>query len=494
MAIEHMTLDDIKDGYLRKKFSVMELVQEYLKRIEHVDDNLNAFITICRESALKEAKEMDRRLENGEDIGTLGGIPIAVNDNICTCGIRTTCASRALSDFIPPYDATVVKKLKAAGAIIIGKTNMDEFAMGSSTESSAFKCTVNPWDITRVPGGSSGGSAAAVAAGLAPIATGSDTGGSIRQPASFCGVVGLKPTYGMVSRFGLISFASSFDQVGPITRNVKDCAYMFHVLKGHDPLDSTSITNAEGLDCINNIKERVMGLKIGIPKESLGRGQDSEIYNSVMESIRCFEQMGVIAEEFSMPVLDSALSAYYIISSAEASSNLARYDGIRYGYRAEGCNDIDELIINSRTESFGKEVKRRIMMGAYVLSSSYYESYYKRALTMAQKIKGIYKRAFEVYDLILMPTSPILPFGIGEKKDNPLDMYQSDVYTVLADIAGVPAISLPCGFSRANLPVGLQLIADHCMESRLLQAAYAFEQIRGISNVLPSVRSVSKDD
>lgn len=488
MIIEQMGFDDIQKGYRSKSFSVKEIVQEYLKRIDSLDDKINAFTTVCPDAAIREAEEMDMKLSRGEDIGILGGIPVAVKDNICTNGIKTTCASKVLEEFVPPYDATVVKKLRDAGAIILGKTNMDEFAMGSSTETSAFKITHNPWDLSKVPGGSSGGSAAALAAGFSPVTIGSDTGGSIRQPAAFCGAVGLKPTYGMVSRYGLIAFASSLDQIGPFTRNVKDSASALQVLQGHDSLDSTSIQNRTEVNYLKDIEKGVKGLRIGVPRECFQEGLDGEIYKSVNESIRLFEKMGAIVEEISLPVLESGLSAYYIISSAEASSNLARYDGVRYGYRAENFSGIEELMLHSRSESFGKEVKRRIMLGTYVLSSGYYDAYYKRAMLLKKKIKGMFNETFKSYDLILMPTSPVLPFDIGEKRKDPMEMYLSDIYTVTVNIAGVPGISIPCGFSKSKLPIGLQLIGDHCTENKLFQAGFSLEQELGISNMIPSLK------
>jgi aspartyl-tRNA(Asn)/glutamyl-tRNA(Gln) amidotransferase subunit A len=367
---------------------------------------------------------------------------------------------------------------------------MDEFAMGSSTETSAFQITRNPWDFSKVPGGSSGGSAAAVAAGFAPLAIGSDTGGSIRQPAAFCGTVGLKPTYGTVSRYGLIAFASSLDQIGPITANVRDCALSFQAVQGQDLLDSTSV-QAE-THFIEEIEKGVQGLRIGLPKECFHQGLDPEIAEAVQASARLYEKMGAKVEEVSLPVLDSGLSAYYIISSAEASSNLARYDGIRYGYRAEDIKDINELMLNTRTESFGREVKRRIMLGTYVLSSGYYDAYYKKAMLLRKKIRNAFKEIFQSYDLLFMPTSPVLPFGIGEKRNNPLEMYLSDIYTVTMNIAGVPAISLPCGFSRCSLPIGLQLVGDHFSEDRLFRAAFSLEREIGISGRKPNFEGVEQ--
>lgn len=478
--IELLTIEDIQRGYRDRTFSVKEVVQEYLERIDKLDGKIGAFITVCADTALDDAREMDERLERGEDIGPLGGIPVAVKDNICTRDIKTTCASKMLENFIPPYDASVVKKLKNAGAIIVGKTNMDEFAMGSSTETSAVKVTCNPWDLNKVPGGSSGGSAAAIAAGFAPLAIGSDTGGSIRQPTAFCGAVGLKPTYGTVSRYGLIAFASSLDQIGPIAGTVKDCALSYQVLRGYDPQDSTSFQALREENYIRDMDKGAKDFKIGVPKECFNQGLDDEIADSIYEAVKIYEKMGAKVEEVSLPVLESGLSAYYIISSAEASSNLARYDGIRYGYRTRNFSSIDELMLNSRSEGFGKEVKRRIMLGTYVLSSGYYDDYYKKAMLLGKKIRSVFKEAFQNYDMLLMPTSPALPFGLGEKRNDPLEMYLSDIYTVTMNIAGVPAISMPCGFSKSGLPIGLQLVGDHLGENKLFKAAYALERELGV--------------
>lgn len=475
--IEHMTVEDIQKGYRNKSFTVKEVIREYLNRILKLDDKIGAFITVCVDAALEAAEGMDNKLQRGEDLGSLGGIPVAVKDNICTRGIRTTCASKMLEDFVPPYDATVIEKLRDAGAIIIGKTNMDEFGMGSSTETSAMKITCNPWDVSRVPGGSSGGSAASVAAGFVPLALGSDTGGSIRQPAAFCGVVGLKPTYGAVSRYGLIAFASSLDQIGPMAGNVIDCALLYQILKGHDKKDSTSVSSPAYTYFAEYMDEGVEGFKIGIPRECFNQGLDKQIADSIYEAARLYEKMGAKVEEFSLPVLESGMSAYYyIISSAEASSNLGRYDGIRYGHRSESFGDMEELIVNSRTEGFGWEVKRRIMLGTYVLSSEYYDAYYKKAMQIRQKIKEVFKQLFKSYDMLLMPTYPALPFKIGEKISDPLEMYMSDIYTVIANLTGLPAISIPCGFSREGLPIGLQLLGNYFEENRLFQAAYSLER------------------
>ena len=490
MRIEDMTIEEIKRGYINKSYSVREITQCYFNRIMKYDKNINSFLTVEPDAALRDADLMDQNIKKGEDLGVLAGIPVAVKDNISTRGIRTTCASRILEDYIPPYDATIIKNLKLAGAIVIGKTNMDEFAMGSSTENSAFKITRNPWNYECVPGGSSGGSAAAVAAGFTPLAIGSDTGGSIRQPASFCGIVGIKPTYGLVSRYGLIAFASSLDQIGPMTRTVKDCALSLQAIQGGDLMDGTSYQGAVNKDYLKDMEQGIQGMKIGIPKEFFQAGLDETVSEAVKDTIKLFEKMGAFVEEFSMPAGEVGLSAYYIISSAEASSNLARYDGIRYGFRSGEYESIEQLIVNTRSEGFGAEVKRRIMLGTYALSSGYYEAYYKKAQLLRNKISWYFSEAFKSYDLILSPTSPMLPFKIGEKKENPLEMYLADIYTVNINIAGLPAISIPCGFSSEGLPIGMQLIGGHFREDVLFKAAYSLEKEIGISGKTPTLKEV----
>jgi aspartyl-tRNA(Asn)/glutamyl-tRNA(Gln) amidotransferase subunit A len=476
LNIEKMTAQEIRSGIMDEQFTAKEVITSLFQRIYEKEPLIDGYLTLCPEEALAQAEETDERIRRGEQIGRLGGVPVAVKDNICTDGIKTTCASKMLHDFIPPYDATVVKKLKAAGAIIIGKTNMDEFAMGSSTENSAFKKTRNPWDRERVPGGSSGGSAAVVSAGMAPVALGSDTGGSVRQPAAFCGVVGLKPTYGLVSRFGLVAFGSSLDQIGPIARNVKDIALVLEVIQGEDELDSTSVRHPITEDYIGCIEDGVKGMKIAVPVEFFKSGLDEEIAVCIKESIEKLKALGAVVEDISLPITEEGLSAYYIISSAEASSNLARFDGIRYGYRTEEFKDLDELMEKSRSEGFGEEVKRRIMLGTFALSSGYYDAYYNRAQKLRKKIKEQFINVFEGYDLILSPTSPVLPFKIGEKSSDPMEMYLADIYTININLAGVPAISMPCGISRSGLPIGLQLIGPHYGEDKIFKAAYALEQ------------------
>ncbi len=476
MELEKLTVEKIIDGIKNNEFTSEEIVRSYLNKIKEKDDEINAFLTICEEEAIREAKIIDQKIASGESVGKLAGVPIAIKDNICTDGIKTTCASKMLQDFVPPYDATVIKKLKAEGAIIIGKLNMDEFAMGSSTENSAFKITKNPHDLERVPGGSSGGSAASVGANLVPISLGSDTGGSIRQPAAFCGVVGLKPTYGLVSRFGLIAFGSSLDQIGPLSKTVRDSAITLQVIAGSDELDNTSSKKIVDTDYLTEIEAGVKGMKIGIPKQFFGEGLDSEIDAAVKNSIEKLKELGAEISEMSLPITEEGLSAYYIISSAEASSNLARFDGIRYGYRTKEYADVYELMEKSRTEAFGAEVKRRIMLGTYALSSGYYDAYYNRALKLKKKIKEQFKKAFEEYDIIISPVSPVLPFKLYEKKNDPLEMYLADIYTVNINLAGIPGISVPCATSRTGLSIGVQLLGPHFGEKKIFKAARALEK------------------
>ena len=466
------TVEKIKSGEITSE----ALVKEYIDTIKEKEDTIGAFITLCTDEALKRARAIDEKIKKGESTGALAGIPIAIKDNICTEGVKTTCASKMLGDFVPPYDATIIKKIIAEDGIIIGKTNMDEFAMGSSTETSAFKKTLNPRDITRVPGGSSGGSAAAVAAGMAPVSLGSDTGGSIRQPAAYCGVVGLKPTYGLVSRFGLIAFGSSLDQIGPFTTSVEDSAYMLNILAGEDDFDSTTTKGLEKRDYTKALEDSIKGMKIGVPKEFLAEGLDEEIKACMYNSIEVLKSLGAEVEEFSLPISKDGLAAYYIISSSEASSNLSRYDGIRYGYRTSEFDSVDELMEKSRTEGFGDEVKRRIMLGTYTLSSGYYDAYYNNAEKFRKKLRYELKKVYEKYDLILSPTSPVLPFKIGEKNNDPVAMYLADIYTINVNLGGNPAISLPCGVSKEGLPIGLQLIGDHFSEEKIFKVAYSLEK------------------
>ena len=484
MKIEKLTVTEIRDGIKNGSFTAYEVITSLFKRIKDIDPKVQSYLTLCEESAIKKAKSVDEKIAKGEELGALCGVPIAIKDNICIDNVTTTCASKMLEDFIPPYDATVIKNLLKEDAIIIGKTNMDEFAMGSSTENSSFQVTKNPWDLTRVPGGSSGGSAACVAAGLAPISLGSDTGGSIRQPASFCGVVGLKPTYGLVSRFGLIAFGSSLDQIGPFAKNVTDAALTLQVIQGEDPLDST--TNKDYVpkaDYLKSIDEGVKNMKIGVPKEFFSDALDEEVKAALLDSIEKLKNLGAEVEEFSLPITEAGLSAYYIISSAEASSNLARFDGIRYGYRTKEFADVNELMIKSRTEAFGPEVKRRIMLGTYALSSGYYDAYYKRAQKLQKKLKEEFKKSFEKYDIILSPTSPTPAFKCGERCSDPLQMYLADIYTININLAGVPALSLPYSFSKEGLPISVQIIGPHFGEEKIFKLAYALEKEAKVSTL-----------
>ena len=460
-----------------KEISCVEVVDYYIKEIEKKEDKIDAFLLLQTEDALKKAKELDEKIAKGEKVGRLVGIPIAIKDNMCTRGVKTTCASKMLEDFVPPYDATVIKKLEEEDAILIGKTNLDEFAMGSSTENSAFKITKNPIDTTRVPGGSSGGSAAAVGAEMVPLALGSDTGGSIRQPASFCGIVGMKPTYGLVSRYGLIAFGSSLDQIGPFSMTVEDNAYLLNILAGEDELDGTTAKGLDKKDYTENIDSGIEGMKIGIPKEFIEEeGLDSEIKDVILKDIEALRQLGAEVEEFSLPATKDGLAPYYIISSAEASSNLARFDSIRYGYRTKEFTNVEELVEKSRSEGFGREVKRRIMLGTYALSSGYYDAYYNKAQKFRAKLKQDFKEAFKKYDIIIGPVSPILPFKIGERCEDPTAMYLADIYTININLATVPALSMPGGKSSDGLPIGLQLIGDVFTEEKIYKVAYALEK------------------
>lgn len=447
--------------------SAEEAARSVLGRIEAVEQRVKAFVTTTPELAIKMA--------SNAKMGALSGIPIAVKDNMCTQGVRTTCSSRMLGNFIPPYESTVTKRMQDAGYVMVGKTNLDEFAMGSSTENSAFHQTHNPWALDRVPGGSSGGSAAAVAAGECIAAIGSDTGGSIRQPASFCGVVGLKPTYGRVSRYGLVAFASSLDQIGPITKDVRDAAIMMNVIAGHDPSDSTSAP-VETPDFTSALGRDMRGLKVGMPKEYIIDGMDPQAEAAYRAALKQYESLGAEIVEIELPHTEYAVNAYYIIAPSEASSNLARYDGVKYGYRAEGVKDLMDLYCRSRAEGFGPEVKRRIMLGTYALSSGYYDAYYIKAQKVRTLIMRDFEEAFKKVDVIATPTTPEPAFKAGEKTGDPLKMYLSDVFTISANLAGVPGISIPCGFTAEGLPLGLQLIGKHFGEVEMLGAAHAYEQ------------------
>lgn len=467
-------IKELSEGLRKKEFSSVELTKLYLEEIKKKDDKVEAFLTVTAEKALEMADKADKMIAEGKG-SALTGIPMAVKDNICTKGIKTTCASKMLYNFVPPYEAHVTDRLFESGAVMLGKVNMDEFAMGSTTENSAFKTTKNPRNLSHVPGGSSGGSAAAVAAGECVYALGSDTGGSIRQPASFCGVVGMKPTYGSVSRYGLVAFASSLDQIGPLTRSVEDNAAVLTAISGHDERDTTSIKREYG-DFTSDIGKSVKGMKIGIIKEFFGEGISDEVKTAVLDAAKKYESMGAELVELSIPTLDYALPAYYVISSAEASSNLARFDGTRYGYRSEKFDDITELYKNSRSEGFGAEVKRRIMLGTFALSSGYYDAYYKKALQVRTLIIRDFNKAFESCDFILSPVSPTTAYKIGEKTSDPLEMYLGDIYTVPINIAGVPSLSMPCAVGKDNLPIGMQLIGPLFSENKLYKAGYAFEE------------------
>ena len=468
-----------------REVSALEVTQAFLERIEEVEARVKAFINISAEHALERAREIDEELARGVDAPVFCGVPIAVKDVLTTKGFPTTCGSRMLEDFVPVYDATTVERIRQAGTIVLGKANMDEFAMGSSTENSYFGPTMNPWDLERVPGGSSGGSAAAVAAGEAPWALGSDTGGSIRQPAALCGIVGLKPTYGLVSRYGLVAFASSLDQVGPMTRTVRDCAALLGIIAGYDPMDSTSIPG-ELPDYLDGITGDVKGLRAGVVRELSSDGIDPGVRERFGEAVAILEELGVTCEEVSLPSFSHALSAYYLIAPAEASSNLARFDGVRYGYRAPGeSEDVWEMYDSTRAEGFGGEVKRRIMLGTYALSAGYYDAYYAQAQKIRTLIVRDYGRAWDKYDVLVSPTSPSTAFRLGEKVDDPLTMYLSDICTIPVNLAGIPALSLPCGLSD-GLPVGFQVMGPPLGEIKVLNTAFAIEQAVGFEG-LPNV-------
>lgn len=469
-----MSLTEARQAILERKLSVSEMVDASFRRIASTDEQVQAFLTMNEEGARTEAVAIDKRIAAGEELGSLAGIPAGVKDNIVTEGIRTTCASKFLDNFVPVYDGTVSRKLKEAGAITIGKLNMDEFAMGGSNENSAYRTTRNPWDLERVPGGSSGGSAASVAAGQVTFALGSDTGGSIRQPASYCGVVGLKPTYGLVSRFGLVAFASSLDQIGPITRNVEDAALVLQAIAGYDKMDSTS-AKVDIPDYAAQLTGDVAGLRIGVPSEYIGQGVDPKVKEAVLAALKVFEDMGATWEEVSMPHTEYAVATYYLLASSEASSNLARFDGVRYGVRADNPDNLLDLYHRSRSEGFGQEVKRRIMLGTYALSSGYYDAYYLKAQKVRTLIKRDFDEAFNKFDILLGPTAPTTAFRIGEQINDPLAMYLNDILTIPVSLAGVPAISVPCGLAD-GLPVGLQLIGKAFDEATVLRAAHAFEQ------------------
>ena len=486
--ITNLTVHELVEKLKSNELTSEEITKAYIDRINDKEKDVDAFVTLTIDDAEKKAAEIDKQRKENKETSQFAGIPIGIKDNLCTKGVKTTCSSKMLENFVSPYDATVVEKLNKEGIISLGKLNMDEFAMGSSTENSAIKITHNPWDLNRVPGGSSGGSAAAVAGDLVPWALGSDTGGSIREPAAFCGVVGLKPTYGLVSRYGLVAFASSLDQVGPITKDVKDNAMLLNIIAGHDEKDSTSY-NIEKKDYTKNLEKDIKGIKIGVPKEFFGEGINEEVKEQLNKAIETYKKLGAIVEETSLDVAQYSLAAYYIIACAEASSNLGRFDGIRYGYRAKDYTTLKELYVNSRTEGFGDEVKRRIILGTYVLSSGYYDAYYKKAQKVRTFVKNKFDEAFKKYDVLLTPVSPNTAFKIGEKCNNPMEMYLADICTVSINIAGVPAISLPAGVDSNGMPVGMQLIGNRFEEEKILNVAYKFEQeIKFRENHKPSFK------
>ena len=475
MNITDLTVHELQEKLKNKELTITEITQAYVDRINEKEKDVQAFVTTLTDESLEKAKDIQAKIDNGEITGEFAGIPIGIKDNMCTKGVKTTCSSKMLENFVAPYDATVVEKLNDENMIDLGKLNMDEFAMGGSTEYSYFKKTKNPWNLNKVPGGSSGGSAAAVAANLVPWALGSDTGGSIRQPASFCGVVGLKPTYGLVSRYGLVAFASSLDQIGPITKDVKDSAMLLNLIAGHDEKDTTS-EDMPKKDYTKSLKNDVKGLKIGVPKEFFGEGINEEVKQTLYKAIEKYKELGAEVEEFSLDIAQYSLATYYIIACAEASSNLGRFDGIRYGYRTPEFTNLKEIYKKSRSEGFGEEVKRRIILGTYVLSSGYYDAYYKKAQQVRTLVMNEFNKAFEKYDVVLTPTSPTVAFDIGSRSSNPLEMYLADICTVSVNIAGLPGISIPVGVDNEGMPIGMQLIGNRFQEETILNAAYTLEQ------------------
>ena len=475
MELYEYTVHELVEKLEKGEVTSEQITRSYFDRIKEVDPKVKAYVSTLEDEAIAKAKEVDEDRKAGKPVSKFAGIPIGIKDNMCITGTKTTCSSKMLENFVAPYNATVIEKLNKEDLVYLGKLNMDEFAMGGSTEHSAFFPTHNPWDLDRVPGGSSGGSAVAVAAEIAPWTLGSDTGGSIRQPASLCGVVGLKPTYGLVSRYGLVAFASSLDQIGPLTKDVTDSAMLLNLIAGHDEKDSTSV-DVEEKDYTNALVNDVKGMKIGLPKEYLGEGINEEVRNAILAVAKKYEEMGAIVEDCSFEVGQYATSVYYIIACAEASSNLGRFDGIRYGYRTENFENLKDIYKNSRSEGFGPEVKRRIMLGTYVLSSGYYDAYYKKAQKVRTVIKNAYDELFGKYDLLLTPTSPTTAFKIGEKSNNPLEMYLADICTVPVNIGGLPGISVPCSLDSQGMPIGFQLVGKAFDEETLLRAAYSYEQ------------------
>lgn len=479
MNILTMTAVELAAAIKNRKVTVQEAVLAVLDRIEKKESVYHCYVTVDREGALKQAQEVQKKIDDKVLNGPLAGVPVAIKDNMCTEGLLTTCSSRILGNFVPTFSSEAVLNLKKAGAVILGKTNMDEFAMGSTTETSAFGETRNPWNPDHVPGGSSGGSAAAVAAGECFYALGSDTGGSIRQPASFCGVVGLKPTYGTVSRYGLIAYGSSLDQIGPLCKDVTDCATIMEVIASHDPKDSTSVKR-DDTDFTGALIDDVKGMRIGIPRDYFGEGLDPEVQAAVLKAAETLKEKGAVVEEFDLSLVEYAIPTYYTIAAAEASSNLERFDGIKYGYRTQDYNGLHNMYKKSRSEGFGPEVKRRIMLGSFVLSSGYYDAYYLKALRVKALIKKAFDEAFAKYDVILGPVAPTTAPGLGESLADPIKMYLGDIYTISVNLAGLPGISLPCGVDSKGLPIGLQLIGDCFKEKKLIQTAYAYEKARGV--------------
>ena len=477
MDLMHLTAVELGKKIQNKEVTVRECVEAAIAQIEAVDNTINSFVTVDREGALKKADDIQARIDAGELTGPLAGVPVAIKDNMCTEGMLTTCSSKILYNFVPTYTSEAVLNLEKAGAVIIGKTNMDEFAMGSTTETSAFGPTKNPWNTEHVPGGSSGGSCTAVSAEEVPYALGSDTGGSIRQPSSFCGVVGIKPTYGTVSRYGLIAYGSSLDQIGPVAKDVTDCATILETIASYDPKDSTSVKR-DSYDFTSALVDDVKGLRIGIPKDYFGEGLDAEVKEAVLKVAKVLEEKGAIVEEFDLSLVEYAIPAYYVIASAEASSNLARFDGVKYGYRTEEYEGLHNMYKKSRSEGFGPEVKRRIMLGSFVLSSGYYDAYYLKALRTKALIKEAFDKAFEKYDVILGPAAPTTAPKLGESLSDPIKMYLGDIYTISVNLAGLPGLSMPCGIDSKGMPIGVQMIGDCFKENNIIRAAYAFEQTR----------------
>jgi aspartyl-tRNA(Asn)/glutamyl-tRNA(Gln) amidotransferase subunit A len=475
MNLHELTIHQVHDLLIKKEVTSREVTAALYRRIRETDGRIRAYLMLTEEEAFHQSDQVDRKIARGEEIEYLAGVPLGLKDILCTKGVRTTCGSKILENYVPFYDGTVVRKLKERDAVMLGKLNMDEFAMGSSTENSGFQITRNPWDLNRIPGGSSGGSAAAAAADECIAALGTDTGGSIRQPASCCGVVGMKPTYGRVSRYGLVAFASSLDQIGPITKDVEDCAILMNAISGYDPYDSTSV-NVEVPDYRQSLMKDVKGTRIGIPDEYFIEGMDPDVERLVLEAIDLFKEWGGEVKRISLPHTEYAVAIYYIIATAEASSNLARYDGVKYGLRSKGYRDLMEMYSQTRAKGFGKEVKRRIILGTYVLSAGYYEAYYRKASQVRTLMRSDFEEAFRQVDVIMAPTAPTPAFRIGEKVEDPLQMYLSDIHTIPVNLAGIPAISIPCGFSHENLPIGLQIMGRHFDEGMLLRVAYTFEQ------------------